>query len=82
MLKPKLVKLINEELNIKNEQPFLINGYTTPYRLKKDGTVERFIGQTWGASSYSIFDIITCIDGKMVTIYDGTLTEYKVVGKK
>lgn len=86
MLKPKIVKLIHEELNIKQEAPFLIEGEKYPYRLKKDGNVERFIGRTWGASSYSIYDIVTLVDGNRITIYSGSLSEYspntEVKGKK
>ena len=76
MLKPKIVKLIHEELNIKQEAPFLIEGEKYPYRLKKDGNVERFVGRTWGASSYSIYDIVTLVDGNRITIHKGSLSEY------
>lgn len=78
MLKLKIVKLINEELQIKNEEPFLIEGESSPYRLKKDGNVERFIGKTWIASSYSLFDIVTFADAKRISICNETLTEYQV----
>lgn len=82
MLKLKIIKLINEELEIKSEQPFLIEGEKYPYRLKKDGNVERFIGKTWGASSYSIYDIVTLVDSKRISILKENLTEYQPVGKK
>lgn len=82
MLKLKIVKLINEELEIKNEQPFLIEGEKYPYRLKKDGNVERSVGKTWGASSYNIYDIVTLVDSKRISILKENLTEYQPVGKK
>lgn len=83
MLRPKIVKLINDELNIKNEQPFIIEGENSPYRMKKDGSIERFTGQTWGASSYSLYDIVSLVDAKRISIYKDTpLVEYKPVGKK
>ena len=38
MLKPKVVKLILEEMGITYNSPFSIDGETYPYRIKKDGS--------------------------------------------
>lgn len=65
MLKPKVVKLILEEMGITYNSPFSIEGETYPYRIKKDGGIERFKG-IWIDSSYSYLDLIAIIDANRV----------------
>lgn len=66
MLKPKVAKLILEELKIKALDPFSIEGESFPYRLKKDGNMERCAGDVWGDTGYSYLDLICLIDAGRV----------------
>lgn len=70
MLKTKVVKLILDELKIKPLEPFLLDGYNTPYRLKKDGGMERYLGRVWGETSFCYTDLIVLIDADMVRLLD------------
>lgn len=81
MIKPKVVKIIVEELDIGNGKPFIIEGERTPYRIKKDGNIERFIGQVWLDSSYSYLDLIALGDSNRITHYDGVIVEGLPVSK-
>lgn len=81
MIKPKVVKIIVEELDIGNGKPFIIEGERTPYRIKKDGNIERFIGQVWLDSCYSYLDLIALGDSNRITHYDGVIVEDLPVGK-
>lgn len=65
MLKPKVVRLILDELNITYNSPFSIEGESCPYRIKKDGGIERFKG-IWIDSSYSYLDLIAIVDANRV----------------
>ena len=65
MLKPKVVKLILEEIGITYNSPFSIEGEAYPYRIKKDGGIERFKG-IWIDSSYSYLDLIAIVDANRV----------------
>lgn len=65
MLKTKVLKCIIDELEISYEDPFLIEGEKYPYRIKKDGGIERFKG-IWIDSSYSYLDLIAIIDASRV----------------
>lgn len=76
MIKPKVLKIIVDELKISNGKPFSIEGERTPYRMKKDGGIERFIGQTWVDSSYSYTDIILLGDSNRIKPYKGTIVEF------
>lgn len=82
MLKPKVVKLILEELNLKYGDAFYIEGEEHPYRFKKNGELERFVGQTWGATSYSYLDIIVLSDEDRIKKTEETFIEYSPKGKK
>ena len=82
MLKPKILRAILDELGISFGTAFNIEGEKTPYRFKKDGGIERFIGQTWIDSSYSYLDLVNLIDSNRVSIYKGTLVEYSPVPKE
>lgn len=68
MLKPKVVKLIMDEIGVKPLEPFFIEGYSTPYRFKKDGTMERYIGKTWGDTSFCYTDLIVLVDAKKISL--------------
>lgn len=61
MLKTKVLKCIIDELKLSYGDPFLIEGEKYPYRIKKDGGIERFKG-IWIESSYSYLDLIAIID--------------------
>ena len=76
MLKPKILRAILDELGISFGTVFNIEGEKTPYRVKKDGGIERFSEQTWIDSSYSYLDLIGLIDSNRVSVYKGTLVEY------
>lgn len=82
MLKPKILRAILDELGISFGAVFDIEGEKTPYRMKKDGGIERFQGQTWIDSSYSYTDLIGLIDHNRVSIHKGTLVEYSVTPKE
>lgn len=75
MIKPKVIKIIMDELGISNGKPFNIEGEKTPYRMKKDGGIERFMGQVWIDSSYSYTDIILFGDSNRITLYEGVIME-------
>lgn len=75
MIKPKVIKIILEELDIANGKPFIIEGERTPYRIKKDGGIERFIGQVWLDSCYSYLDLIALGDSNRISSYDGVIVE-------
>lgn len=82
MLKDKVLKEINSELNISFGTPFLIEGQSTPYRMKKGGNIERFIGKTWVDSSYCYTDLISLIDASRISLCKDTIEEYVPKGKK
>ena len=65
MLKPKVVKLILEEMGITYNSPFSIDGEIYPYRIKKDGGIERFKG-IWIDSRNSYLDLNDIIDANKV----------------
>ena len=65
MLKPKVVKLILEEMGITYNSPFSIDGEPYPYRIKKDGGIDRFKG-SWIDSSHSYLDLIAIVDANRV----------------
>ena len=61
MLKPKIVKLILEEMGINASDAFLIEGEHRPYRITKTGDIQHFVG-IWTDSCYSYKDLIDIID--------------------
>ena len=65
MLKPKVVKLILEEMGITYNSPSSIDGEIYPYTIKKDGGRESFKG-IWIDRSYSYLDLIAIIDANRV----------------
>ena len=81
MLKPKIVKAILDEIGIGYLEPFSIEGERTPYRIKKDGNIERFNG-TWMDSSYSYTDLIAIVDAKRIHIVTENLVEKPCLRKK
>ncbi len=83
MLKPKIVKVILDEVGLSYLAPFTIEGESTPYRVKKDGSIERFKGQAWIDSSYSYYDLVSLIDSERLKKYNGTpLVEYFATPKE
>lgn len=76
MIKPKVLKVILDELGISGGKPFNIEGEKTPYRVKKDGGIERFVGQTWVDSSYSYTDLILLGDSNRISLFEGVLVEF------
>lgn len=75
MLKPKVVKLILDELEIKPLTPFYIAGESCPYRIKKDGGMERYIGKTWGETSYTYIDLIMLVDNHRVSVLEKEIAD-------
>lgn len=75
MLKPKVVKLILDELKIKYLTPFNIEGESCPYRIKKDGGMERYYGDTWGDTSYCYLDLICLVDAGRITLLDKEIVD-------
>ena len=67
MLKPKVVKLILEEMGINASEAFLIEGEHRPYRITKTGDIQRFVG-IWTDSCYSYKDLIDIVDAKRFEI--------------
>lgn len=67
MLKPKIARLILEEMGINAFDAFLIEGEHRPYRITKTGDVQRFVG-IWADSCYSYKDIIDIVDAKRFEI--------------
>lgn len=81
MLKPKVVKLILEEMGITYNSPFSIDGETYPYRIKKDGGIERFKG-TWIDSSYSYLDLIAIVDANRIHKITENIVEQSCIKKR
>lgn len=81
MLKPKVVKLILEEMGITYNSPFSIDGETYPYRIKKDGGIERFKG-IWIDSSYSYLDLIAIADANRIHRITENIIEQPCVRKR
>lgn len=67
MLKPKVIKLILEEMGINASDAFFIEGEHRPYRITKTGDIQRFVG-IWTDSCYSYKDLIDIVDAKRFEI--------------
>lgn len=80
MLKTKVLKCIIDELEISYGDPFLIEGEKYPYRIKKDGNIERFKG-IWIESSYSYLDLIAIIDANRVKKITENIVEQSSIRK-
>lgn len=77
MLKLKVIKTILDELKLKADVPFLIKNFETPYRIRKNGEIERFIGDTWSASSNAYYDIVSFADNGDILPCEVELVEKK-----